>query len=149
MQHAEQQEAPVISLIQITKDLTSIINEEMDYLKTNRPAKIKQFQKQKNILTASYHKELNHIKLNGGLASSGNGEIVRNLKKESRIFQNTLQKHTRFIKAKKILSEQMIRNISEEVANQKGVNSKYGPNAKMERSKSVNNSISIAINKSI
>ena len=150
MKQLEQhQETPVITLIEITKQLTAIINEEMECLKTDRPQEIEKFQKRKNILTASYHKELNDIKLNGGLASAGSGEVVRMLKTESRQFQDTLQKHTRFIKAKKILSEQMIKDISDEVANQNGRSSKYGPNAKMADKSLANNTTSLAINKTI
>ena len=149
MQETSSYESPVNNLIEITKNLTVILNEEMDFLKGGRPAEIEKFQKRKNILSASYQKELNAIKLNGGLASAGNGEIVRNLKRESRHFQTTLEKHHRFIKAKKNLSEQMIKDISLEVANQKGASSKYGRDAKLSRNSTESNTTSMAINKTI
>lgn len=149
MQQQSHHEAPVLTLIEITKSLTSILNEEMTCLKSNRPAEIKKFQKRKNILTASYHKELNDIKLNGGLSSAGGGEIVRTLKRESRQFQTTLEKHHRYIKAKKTLSEQMIKDISVEVSNQNGNGSKYGRDARMTVKPSVNTTPSLAINKTI
>ncbi len=146
MQHRE---APVETLIEITKNLTAILNEEMNCLQNHRPAEISKFQDQKNLLTASYHKELNDIKLSGGLASAGNGEIVRKLKRESREFQKTLEKHHRFIKARKTLSENMIQDISEEVQKQKGSSSKYGRDAKMAQKSSISNTTSLAINKTI
>ncbi len=149
MQKTNSQETPVINLIEITKDLTAILNEEMDCLKTQRPFEIKKFQKRKNILSASYQKELNNIKINGGLASAGSGEIVRRLKKESREFQLTLEKHHRFIKAKKNLSERMIQEISIEVANQNGSNSKYGRDAKISPTSINNKTTSLAINETI
>ena len=149
MQNLAHQETPVITLIEITKNLTEILNEEMECLKNHRPAEIKKFQKRKNILTASYHKELNDIKLNGGLAFAGSGEIVRTLKRESRHFQTTLEKHHRFIKAKKNLSEQMIKDISIEVANQNGANSKYGRDAKINNNTLAASTTSLAINTTI
>lgn len=149
MQNLAHQEAPVVTLIEITKNLTAILNEEMECLKSHRPVEIKKFQKRKNVLTASYHKELNDIKLNGGLASAGSGEVVRTLKRESRHFQTTLEKHHRFIKAKKNLSEQMIKDISIEVANQNGANSKYGRDARIEKNTLAGNTTTLAINKTI
>tara|TARA_R110002096_G_scaffold435927_1_gene664290 strand:- start:58409 stop:58858 length:450 start_codon:yes stop_codon:yes gene_type:complete len=149
MQQPSHHESPVLTLIEITKSLTSILDEEMACLKNNRPAEIEKFQKRKNVLTASYHKELNDIKLNGGLASAGSGEIVRTLKRESRQFQTTLEKHHRYVKAKKNLSEQMIKDISVEVANQNGNGSKYGRDAKMTSRSSASTTTSLAINRTI
>lgn len=149
MQNLAHHEAPVVTLIEITKNLTAILNEEMECLKNHRPAEIKKFQKRKNVLTASYHKELNDIKLNGGLASAGSGEIVRTLKQESRHFQTTLEKHHRYIKAKKNLSERMIKDISIEVANQNGANSSYGRNARIENNTVAGNTTTLSINRTI
>lgn len=145
----QNREAPVETLIEITKNLTAILNDEMDCLNEHRPAEISKFQKQKNILTASYHKELNDIKLNGGLASAGNGDIVRTLKRESREFQKTLEKHHRFIKARKTLSERMIQDISEEVVKQKGPANKYGSDARLSQKSPATGTTSLAINKTI
>lgn len=149
MQQLPHQETPVLTLIEITKNLTSILNEEMECLKNNRPTEIEKFQKQKNVLTASYHKELNDIKLNGGLASAGSGEVVRTLKRESRLFQTVLEKHHRYIKAKKKLSEQMIQDISVEVSNQNGGGNKYGRDAKMATKSAASKTISLTLNKTI
>lgn len=149
MQQLTKQETPVLTLIEITKSLTSILNEEMESLENHRPIQLEQYQKKKNLLTASYQKELNDIKLNGGLASAGSGDIVRILKKESRVFQTTLEKHHRYIKAKKYLSERMIMDISAEVANQNGANSKYGRDAKIAPRSSANKTTSLAINQTI
>lgn len=149
MQQLPKQETPVLTLIEITKNLTSILKEEMDALENHRPVQLEQYQKEKNILTASYQKELNDIKLNGGLASAGSGDVVRTLKKESRLFQSTLEKHHRYIKAKKTLSERMIMDISAEVANQNGANSKYGRDAKMAPRSAANKTTSLAINQTI
>lgn len=149
MQQSAQQEAPVLNLIDITKQLTSILGEEMEFLKSERPKEIEKFHKRKSILTASYHKELNDIKLNGGFASAGSGEIVRILKNESRQFQITLEKHHRFIKARKKLSENMIKDISEEVVKQNGRSGKYGRDAKMANNSLDCRTTTLAINKTI
>ncbi len=49
MQQSTHQEIPVITLIEITKELTSIMNEEMECLKTQRPSEIKKYQKRKGL----------------------------------------------------------------------------------------------------
>lgn len=149
MQQLNSYEEPVLNLIDITKSLTAILHEEMGFLKDNRPAEVEQIQKRKNSLTASYQKELGAIKINGGLASAGNGDVVRKLKQESRIFQKTLEKHHRFIKAKKNLSEQMIKDISREVSSQSGPSSKYGSDAKITRKSAASKTTSLAVNKTI
>ena len=149
MEQPTHQQTPVLTLIDITKQLTAILNDEMECLKSSRPAEIEKFQKRKNILTASYHKELNDIKLNGGLASAGNGEIVRDLKKESREFQKTLERHNAFVKAKKNLSERMIQEISKEVSSRNGANSKYGRDAKMANHTLASKTTTMAINQTI
>ncbi|MCC3860805.1 hypothetical protein [Pseudemcibacter aquimaris] len=140
---------PVSTLIEITKQLTSVLNEEMECLKSKRPSEIKDLQERKNILTASYYKEMNTIKSNGGLASAGNGEIVRTLKKVSRFFQETLERHTRYIKAKKELTENMIKEISEEISKKNGTNTKYGRNAKMANNSVASRTTTMAINQTV
>lgn len=140
---------PVSTLIEITKQLTAVLNEEMERLKTERPSELKELQDRKNVLTASYYKEMNTIKTNGGLASAGSGEIIRNLKKVSRFFQETLERHARFIKAKKELSENMIKEISEEVSKKNGTNTKYGRNAKMANNSVASRTTTMAINQTI
>ena len=149
MQQQTGYDTPVLSLIDITKSLTALLEEELECLKTRRPSELAQYQERKNTLSASYQKELANIKMNGGLASAGNGEIVRQLKQESRIFQKTLEKHHRFLKAKKNLSEQMIQDISQEVTNQVGSSSKYGRDAKISNKSAAGKTTSLAINETI
>lgn len=149
MEQSADQQTPALTLIDITKQLTSILNDEMDCLKTSRPTEIEKFQKRKNILTASYYKELNDIKLNGGLATTGSGEVVRDLKKESREFQKTLKRHHAFVKAKKNLSERMIKEISLEISARNGTNNKYGKDAKMANHSLSSKTTTMAINQTI
>lgn len=145
----QNRETPVTALIAVTKNLTAILNDEIDCLNNKRPAELSHYQKEKKVLMASYNKELNDIKLNGGLAAAGNADIIRQLKRESREFQKTLEKHHRIIKARKTLSERMIQDISEEIIRQKGSANKYGNDAKIAQKSLMSDTASMAINETI
>ncbi len=142
-------ETPITALIAVTKNLTAILNDEIDCLNNKRPSELSHYQKEKKVLMASYNKELNDIKLNGGLAAAGNADIIRQLKRESREFQKTLEKHHRIIKARKTLSERMIQDISAEIIRQKGSANKYGNDAKIAQKSLMSDTASMAINKTI
>ncbi|NOZ66673.1 MAG: hypothetical protein GXP00_09305 [Alphaproteobacteria bacterium] len=113
-------------LINTIKDLTRVITEETNLLKTNRPKELERFLPLKNQLMASYQKEMADLNNRGGLLGSGNGPAIRQLKQESRVFQSVLTRHTRLVKALKTISENMIKTISDEVVKRQNQASRYG-----------------------
>ena len=98
----------------------------MDLLKAKRPSELKKLMPLKNQLMASYNKEISELSARGGLQTIGNGDIIRTLKKETRLFQAALTQHSRLIKALKSISENMITAIGNEVIKAQNQSSRYG-----------------------
>ena len=133
-------------LIQIIQDLTRLISEEIDLLKSRRPSELNRLMPLKNQLMASYNKEISELNARGGLQSVGNGEILRTLKKETRLFQAVLTQHTRLVKALKTISENMIAAIGNEVVKTQNQSSRYGANGAKSNRKTPT---SISLNQTI
>ncbi|MBL4803063.1 MAG: hypothetical protein JKY45_14360 [Emcibacter sp.] len=133
-------------LINTIKDLTNVISQETDLLKTRRPKELEKLLPLKNQLMASYNKEMAELNSRGGLQASGNGSAIRILKQETRIFQSVLDRHTRLVKALKKISENMIKAISDEVIKTQNRTSHYGADGSKSRNR---NPTSITLNQTI
>jgi len=116
----------LLPLIETIRELTGVISEEIDLLKTRRPKELEKLLPLKNQLLAAYNKEMSDINARGGLQAIGNGEAIRALKQESRLFQSVLTQHTRLIQALKKISENMIAAIGNEVIKNQNQTNRYG-----------------------
>jgi len=137
------------SLILTVRKLTEVIGEEIKLLKERRPKEADKFLPIKNNLIIAYNQEMDALKNRGGLAAAGNGENVRKLKSETRLFKKALDRHLRLVKALKTVSENMIRAVGDEVARRKDQTSNYGANAKITRKRNQNSPTSLTLNKTI
>lgn len=137
------------SLILTVRKLTEVIGEETDLLKKNRPQEANKFLAIKNKLMTSYNQEMDALKNRGGLGAVGNGEHIRKLKHETRLFKKALDMHLKLVKALKTVSENMIRAVGDEVAKRRDQTSGYGANAKITRKNNFSAPTSLALNKTI
>lgn len=126
----------LLPLIATIKDLSAIISEEIALLKNSRPQEMDKLLPLKNQLMATYYKEMSDLSARGGLQACGNGDAVRQLKQESRVFQSLLIQHTKMVKALKSISENMIKAISDEVVKKQHQSSRYGANGARSVTKS-------------
>lgn len=133
-------------LIDTIKGLTQIISEEITLLKSRRPKELEKLMPAKNQLLATYHKEIAELNNRGGLAAFGNGNAIRILKQESKIFQSVLIQHERLLKALKKISENMIKAIGDEVVKKQNQTSRYGADGSKNKNKSPT---SISLNQKI
>lgn len=139
----------VSTLVQITRELTGLVNKETAQLQQRRPSDTLEFQERKLNLSAAYDREIKIIGQNGGLKATGSGEIVRHLKKETRIFQTALKRHGQLVKALKTVSENMIQAIGDEVGRQQASSRNYGADAKISNYKSAGATTTLALNKTV
>lgn len=133
-------------LIHTIRELTKVISEEIDLLKTKRPTELEKLLPLKNQLMATYHKEMSDLSARGGFQTIGNGDAVRMLKKETRLFQVVLTQHTRLIQALRKISENMIAAIGSEVVKNQSQANRYGADGSKSSNKSPT---SITLNQTI
>lgn len=124
------------SLIKTIRDLTGILSREITLLKTRRPAEVQELLPLKNQLMATYHREMAELGSRGGLQASGDGPALRILKKEARIFQETLTHHKRLVMTLKKISENMIKAISDEVVRTENRTNRYAADGSRSARKS-------------
>ncbi|WP_417317882.1 hypothetical protein [Emcibacter sp.] len=139
----------ISSLIETTRELTSVIRQEIALLKDKRPAEIQPLNEVKNRLMDSYRQHMEALNRNGGFKAAGNGEIVRQFKKENETFRDVLKQHKSTLYALKTISESMIKAIGEEVARQASQSSGYGANAQMQSAKGSKTPTTLTLNKTI
>ncbi len=112
-------------LINTVRELSNLISQETNLLKTSRPKELEKLLPLKNQLMATYHKEMAELSSRGGLKASGSGSAARILKQESRNFLTILTRHTRLVEALKKISTNMIKAISDEVVKTQNRSSRY------------------------
>ncbi|MFC7050494.1 hypothetical protein [Emcibacter nanhaiensis] len=139
----------ISSLIETTRELTSVIRQEMNLLKEKRPAEIKSLNETKNGLLTAYQEKLEQLNRNGGFKAAGTGEIVRRFKKEHETFQSVLKQHKSLLFSLKTVSEKMIKVIGDEVALQSAPSQAYGANAKIQSPRGSKTPTTLTLNKTI
>lgn len=133
-------------LINTIRELSDVVSQETNLLKTQRPKELEKLLPLKNQLMATYHKEMTELSSLGGLKASGSGSAARVLKQESRNFLTVLTRHTKLVKALKKISENMIKAISDEVVRNQNQASRYGANGAQSANKTPT---SITLNQTI
>lgn len=136
----------LLPLIETIRELTRVISNEIDLLKTRRPKELEKLLPLKNQLLAAYNKEMAELNARGGLPAVGSGEAIRALKQETRLFQSVLTQHSRLIQALKKISENMIAAIGNEVIKSQNQTSRYGADGAKSATKTPT---SITLNRTI
>jgi hypothetical protein len=136
----------ISSLIEITKRLGQVIQQETTLLKRRRPADLVALQAEKTQLGAAYEEELKIVGKNSDfLAKEAPNEMMELQGVVSR-FRKTLDEHGRVLAAAKVVTERMVRNISEEVARKDRPDEGYSRYAQRPRTSRTSRPVSLAIN---
>jgi hypothetical protein len=136
----------VSSLIEITKRLGQVIQQETTLLKQRRPADLVALQAEKTQLGAAYEEELKIVGKNSDFLTKEAPNEMKELKGVVSRFRKTLDEHGRILAAAKVVTERMVRNISEEVARKDRPDEGYSRYAQRPRASRASRPVSLAIN---
>lgn len=106
------------SLIDITKRLAIVVQRETTLLKDRKPREIAALQPEKVKLGTAYEEELTIIGRNRDSLVKQAPNEMRELQAVIGAFRSVLDEHGRVLAAAKVVTERMIRNVSQEVARQ-------------------------------
>jgi hypothetical protein len=136
----------VSSLIEITKRLGQVIQQETTLLKQRRPADLVSLQAEKTQLGAAYEEEITIVGKNGTFLAKEAPNEMRELQGVVSHFRKTLDEHGRILAAAKVVTERMVRNIGEEVARKDRPDEGYSRYARRPSLSRVSRPVSLAIN---
>ena len=136
----------VTSLIEITKRLDQIIQQETTLLRQRRSADLGPLQAEKTQLGAAYEEELMIVGKNGAFLTKEAPNEMRELQGEVSHFRKTLDEHGRTLAAAKVVTERLVRNIGEEVARKDRPDEGYSRYARRPSLSRVSRPVSLAIN---
>ena len=122
---------PLVTLISITRQLTRIILEENRLLETRRPREVVHLGEEKARLNAAYEQEIITIQKSGGLTAIPDAPMLRQLKQETRVFNEVLDTHKRILVRLRTVTESMVKAIGDEVTRINNPVQSYGGNATM------------------
>ena len=120
---------PLLTLISLTRQLTQIILEENRLLETRRPRDVAHLAEEKSRLNAAYEHELMGLQKNGGIAAIPDAPMLRQLKQETRVFNEVLDTHKRILVRLRTVTESMVKAIGDEVTRLNNPVQAYGVNA--------------------
>ena len=136
----------VSSLIEITKRLGNVIQQETTLLKRRRPADLVALQAEKTQLGAAYEEELKIVGKNSDFLAKEAPNEMKELRSVVSRFRKTLDEHGRVLAAAKVVTERMVRNVSEEVARKDRPDEGYSRYAQRPRLSRASRPVSLAIN---
>jgi len=136
----------ISSLIEITKRLAKVIQQETTLLKQRRPADLADLQAEKTQLGAAYEEELTIVGQNSDFLVKEAPQEMQELQKVIAWFRKILDEHGRVLAAAKVVTERMVRNISEEVARKDRPDEGYSRYARKTRLSRASRPVSLAIN---
>lgn len=127
----ENNTGPLVTLISLTRQLSQVILEENRLLETRRPRDVAHLNEEKIRLNAAYEQEIMTIAKNGGLAAIPDAPMLRQLKQETRLFNEILDRHKRILVRLRTVTESMVKAIGDEVTKHNNPLQSYGGNAAM------------------
>lgn len=136
----------ILALIEITKKLATIVQRETKLLKDRRPREIAVLQEEKNRLGAAYEEELTIIGRNSETLAKAAPREMQELQRVVRAFRSILDEHGRVLAAAKVVTERMIRNVSQEVSRQNQPDGGYSRYAKRAKPSRTTRPVSLAVN---
>lgn len=120
---------PVLTLISLTRRLMEVVAAENTVLHERRPQDARPLIEEKGRLATAYAQEMDIIRKNGGARSFGNADQLRELKRETSLFNKVLEEHSRLINRARIVTEGMLKAVGDEVAKRNRPPQGYGKNA--------------------
>jgi hypothetical protein len=126
---------PVLTLISLTRRLMEVIAAENTVLSERRPQDARPLIEEKGRLAAAYAQEMDIIRKNGGARSFANADQLRELKRETSLFNKVLEEHRRLVNRARIVTEGMLKAVGDEVARRNRPPQGYGKNAAPVESK--------------
>ncbi len=121
----------VQQLIILTDRLSSLIVQETELLKTNRPSEIQDFRDERAKLSNIYVQEMQLISNNKSLIDGVDKELKLALKEQTSRFREKLDAHGKVLFRVRTVTENMLQSIADEVARKKRMQNGYSHKAEM------------------
>ena len=138
----------VQQLIILTDRLTSLIVEETELLKKNRPTDIQEFRDERAKLSNIYVQEMQLIAQNKKLIDGVDGDLKTALKEKTASFRRKLDTHGKLLFRVRTVTENMLKSIADEVTKRKQSQVGYSPSAEMKGS-TANNPATLSLDETI
>ena len=136
----------IAGLIDITERLGEVVEQETTLLKQRRPDQIGTLLPRKTQLGAAYEEELTIVGRNRDFLMKEAPHEMGQLQSVVARFRKTLDEHGRVLAAAKVVTERMVRNISDEVARRDRPDAGYSRYARQARPNRTSRPVSLAVN---
>ena len=113
----------ITDLLQITRRLTAVLEEEVAILRTMKPPEARALQEEKHALTAAYEA---HIRAADGAVDDVPPALRAELSEATAHFREALTRNAQSLRAARYTSERVLKAIADEVERTRGETSAYG-----------------------
>ena len=116
----------IADLLQITRRLTAVLEEEVAILRERKPFEVQALQEEKHALTSAYERQIRAVGSGDGANEFVSPAQRSELTAATIHFRKALKQNERSLRAAKYTSERVLRAIADEVERMRGENSAYG-----------------------
>lgn len=142
--------APVLEeVLDVTQRLTVLLEREVELLKSLKPQEIRDLQKPKTEMSATYERLIRKLRENASLVAKADPKLKERLRQATLRFQIALTDNERSIRAVKTVSERLMRAVVAAVAERKSGTPAYSRAGLAAGSGATAKSVSFAVNRQL
>lgn len=124
-----QHETLVRRVIEVTRDLTRLVQQQNEILETRRPGELSTLEGERDRLIRDYESMTGMLKADPAGLAAMQGGLREELSDVTRLFHDTLNAHRRLVQSAKIVTERMVDAVVKEVSKRTAPVASYGPAA--------------------
>ncbi|MGE5537907.1 MAG: hypothetical protein ACM30I_04770 [Gemmatimonas sp.] len=142
--------APLVEdVVTVTQRLTAILEREIELLKNLKPQDIRDLQRDKAELAATYERQIRDLRANPTQLAAVDGKLKDRLRQATMRFQMTLAENERAIRAVKTVSERLMRAVVAAVADRKSGTPAYTRSGVTSGGAATAKAVSLAVNRQL
>ena len=142
--------APLLEdVLDVTQRLTALLEREVELLKSLKPQDIRELQKPKADLSATYERLIRELREKSSLLAQADPKLKERVRQVTVRFQMALAENERSIRAVKTVSERLMRAVVAAVAERKSGTPAYSRAGLVAGGSATAKSVSFAVNRQL
>jgi flagellar biosynthesis/type III secretory pathway chaperone len=139
----------VEEVIEVTQRLTALLEREIELLKNLKPQDIRDLQRDKAALAATYERHIRDLRAKPALLATADAKFKERLRQATMRFQMILAENERAIRAVKTVSERLMRAVVAAVADRKSGTPAYTRSGVTSGGAATAKAVSLAVNRQL
>jgi hypothetical protein len=114
------------TILDLTRRLSALVEREIALIQAHEPHRLSEHEEERSRLSLLYSREMQSLRADPEAARRAEQERLRQLKDETRAFNETLDRHQRLVSRMRRVTEGIVKAVADEAARQAAPRTTYG-----------------------